>query len=59
MRGQMLRALRSHAKASIELHKANNEINLANPGGIGEHSEILEGVQTELDKMSVHSNRLE
>lgn len=55
----MLKALQSHAKASIELHKANNEIYLANPGGIDEHSDILEAVQTELDKMSVHSDRLE
>ena len=59
MRGQMLKALQSHVKASIELHKAINKIYLANPGGIGEHSDILEAVQTELDKMSVHSDRLE
>ena len=59
MRGQMLKALQSHAKASIELHKANNEIYLANSGGTGEHLDILEAVQTELDKMSVHSDRLE
>ena len=59
MKGQMPKALQSHAKASIELHKANNEIYMANPGGIGEHSDILEAVQTDLDKMSVHSDRLE
>ena len=57
MRGQMLKALQSHVKASIELHKAINKIYLANLGGIGEHSDILEAVQTELDKMSVHSDR--
>ena len=59
MRGQMLKALKSHAKASINLHKANKEIYLAHPGRNGEHSVLLEAVQTELDKMSVHSDRLE
>ena len=59
MRGQMLKALQSHAKANIELHKANIEIYLRNPVGVGEHSDVLEAVQAELDKLTVHSDRLD
>lgn len=59
MRGQMLKTLQTHATASIGLHKANIKLYLSNPAGIGERSDILQVVQTELDKMSVHSARLE
>ena len=59
MREQMLKSLQTHANASIGLLKVNIQSYLSNPAGIGEHSDILEVVQTELDKMFVHSARLE
>jgi len=59
MRGQMLRALQNHAKANIELHTANIEIYLRNPVGVGEHSDVMEAVQAELDKLTVHADRLD
>jgi hypothetical protein len=52
-------ALIKHAEGSIELHKANIEVYLANPAGIGEHSDIMEAIQADLDKMTVHIDRLE
>jgi len=52
-------ALIKHAEGNIELHKANIEVYLANPAGIGEHSDIMEAIQAELDKMAVHIDRLE
>ena len=30
-----------------------------NPVGVGEHSDVLEAIQSELDKMAVHQDRLE
>ena len=32
---------------------------LENPVGIGEHSDILEAIQGELDKMAVHQDRMD
>ena len=58
MKGQMIQALKNHAIANIHLHKTNIDIYFANPAGIGEHSDILEAVQSELDKIAVHEDRL-
>jgi hypothetical protein len=52
MRETLLKALRSHAQGEIEMHKANIEIYLANPVGIGEHPDITHAMQEELDKIA-------
>ena len=56
---KMLQALTHHAQANIELHVTNISIYLTNPTGIGEHSDILESIQNEMDKIAVHKDRLE
>ena len=48
--GCIRKAVEKHAEGCIELHKANIEVYLANPAGIGEHSDIMEAIQAELDK---------
>ena len=58
MKKQMIQALRNHAIANIHLHKTNIDIYFANPAGIGKHSDILEAVQGELDKIALHEDRL-
>lgn len=58
MKEQMLDALKAHANAGIQLHEANIMVYMANPAGIGEHSDIMEAMQSELDKMAVHHDRL-
>ena len=58
MKKQMIQALSNHAIANIHLHKTNIDIYFANPAGIGEHSDILEAVQCELDKIALHEDRL-
>ena len=58
MKEIILKALSDHAKGSINLHRANIEVYLENPAGIGEHSDIMEAIQGELDKMAVHADRL-
>lgn len=55
----MREALIKHAEGNIALHKANIEVYFDNPAGIGEHSDIIEAIQAELDKMAVHIDRLE
>jgi len=37
----------------------NIEVYLKNPAGIGEHSDIMEAIQAELDKMAMHEDRLD
>ena len=59
MKKEMVDVLREHAKANINLHKANINVYLKNPSGIGEHSDIMEAMQAELDKMAMHEDRLE
>ena len=58
MREQMLEVLRKHAQANIALHVANIECYLRNPVGIGEHSDIMEAMQGELDRIASHEDRL-
>jgi len=55
----MLNAAKKHAEAEIELHKANVEVYMSKVVGIGEHSDIIETIQKELDKMAAAHDRLE
>ena len=58
MKSQMIQALKHHAIANVHLHKTNIDVYFANPAGIGEHSDIMEAIQSELDKIAVHEDRL-
>ena len=58
MRDKILSALKRNAYGNIELHRMNIEIYLDNPAGIGEHSDIMEAIQAELDKIAIHEDRL-
>ena len=49
MREQLLRAMLAHAQGEIEKHKANVNVYLEHPAGIGEHSDITEAIGQELD----------
>ena len=59
MRDAMIQTLKQHAKASSQLHMMNIEVYLKNQAGIGEHSDIMEAIQGELDKMAMHEDRLD
>ena len=59
MKGRILDALQAHAEGNVELHLANIEVFLEKPAGIGEHSDILEAIQAEMDKAAVHQDRLD
>ena len=47
----ILRALQSKYEGERAYHKANIEIYLSNPAGIGEHSDVLEAINIELERM--------
>lgn len=59
MRTAMIEAAIAHAKGHIEKHRMNVEVYLANPAGIGEHSDILEAIEIELEAMAKYEDHLE
>ena len=59
MREQIINALIAHARGDIEKHKANIEVYLTNPAGIGEHSDILEAIENELNMIAKYMDQIE
>ena len=59
LKEQMIKAAMLHAEAEIELHKTNVEVYMQKVVGIGEHSDIIETIQKELDQMASAHDRLE
>jgi hypothetical protein len=59
MRSELIRALKAHATGHIAKHKANVEIYLNHPVGIGEHPDVIEAIEKELDEMARYHDQLE
>lgn len=59
MRKEMLEAVRSHAWAHIQKHRINVEVYLTNPVGVGEHSDIMDAIEKELEEMAKYHDHLE
>ena len=59
LRDQMIAAATKHAEAEIELHKTNIEVYMQKVVGIGEHSDIIETIQRELDQMAAAQDRID
>ena len=58
MREQLIAALKAHAQGEIAMHKANVDIYLTNPVGIGEHPDLTQAMQEELDKIARWEDQL-
>ena len=58
MRELLIDALLSHAKGKIKKHRANVEIYLNSPVGIGEHSDVMESIEVELNEMSKYHEQV-
>lgn len=58
LKQQMINAARKHAEAELELHKTNIEVYMQKVVGIGEHSDIIETIQKELDSMAAADDRI-
>ena len=52
MRKTILDAVLAHAEGNLAVHKTNVEVYLHNPAGIGEHSDVVEAVIAEMEKMA-------
>ena len=59
MRDQLLKALLAHANGDIAKHKANVEVYLTNPAGIGEHSNVLEAIEQEINMIAKYQDQIE
>ena len=58
MRDIMLNALKSFYVGNINRHIANVEVYLRMPVGIGEHSDIQESIDKEIEKIAQFDDRL-
>ena len=59
MKSRMIEALKASAEGEIKKHLVNIDVYLHNPVGIGEHSNIMDAVTTELDAIAKQDDRLE
>ena len=59
LKEQLVKAARMHAEGELERAKTNIMVYMNNATGIGEHSDIVEAIQEELDKMAGANDRLE
>ena len=59
MREQLIKALLAHANGDIQKHVANVEVYLNNPAGIGEHSDITEAIETELNIIAKYQDQID
>ena len=59
MKNQINKAVRMHAHGIQELAKTNILVYMNRPVGIGEHSDIVEAIQAELDKMATAQDRID
>ena len=59
MRNQLVNALLAHANGDIQKHIANVEVYLTNPAGIGEHSNIVEAIEEELNMIAKYQDQID
>ena len=59
LREQMIHAAKQHAEAHVEKHRMNIEIYLTNPVGVGEHSELMEEIEKQLDEMARYQDHID
>jgi len=59
LRSKILEALRADAEGNIAKAKANVEVYLHQPVGIGEHPDVLGAIQEQLDIIAHEEERIE
>ena len=59
MKSELIKALLSHAQGEINYHKANVNVYLNNPVGIGEHSNVVGAIADELDQIAKYHDQIE
>lgn len=59
MRKEMIGVLKQHFEAHILKHKMNVDIMLSNPMAIHDHTDLMEAIEKEVDKISEYMDKLE
>jgi hypothetical protein len=55
----LLNALKSYYTGEIEKHKANIEVFLENPAGVGDHPDVIETLSKEVMKVAEYEDALQ
>ena len=58
MRNQIVSALLAHAQGDIQKHKMNVEVYITSPVGIGEHSNVMEAIEEELNMIAKYEDQI-
>jgi hypothetical protein len=59
MREQFIKASRLHFQAHIEKHRINAENLMENAVGVGEHGDVMDTIEKELEEMAKYHDLLE
>ena len=59
MRNRLLEATRKHAEGHVAKHVANVEVYLNQSVGIGEHSDIIESIELELEQIAKYQDQID
>ena len=59
MRKQLINALLAHAQGDIAKHRANVEVYLSNPVGIGEHSDVVSAIEEEINMIAKYQDQID
>ena len=59
MRDDFIKACRLQFKAGVEKHRINVENLMSNSVGIGEHGDVMDEMEKELEKMADYADKLE
>ena len=59
MRNKLLEATRKHAEGHVAKHVANVEVYLNQSVGIGEHSDIIEAIELELEHIAKYQDQID
>ena len=56
LRQKILKSFMEHAEGHISKHKANVEVYLENPVGVGEHPDIIEAIEKEMNEIAKYDD---
>tara|TARA_B100000029_G_scaffold388221_1_gene384330 strand:+ start:3167 stop:3421 length:255 start_codon:yes stop_codon:yes gene_type:complete len=59
MRDALIKSLKKFLQGNLEKHKTNIEVYLNQSVGIGEHSDIIDTIEKELDSMASYEDKLQ
>lgn len=59
MKEMLIQAVRAHASGHIQKHKANVEVFLSNAVGVGDHPDIIDSIEKELDEIARYNDQVE